>query len=102
MADVGEALLLSNHQDSNLDSLLFKLILSGDRSSDCPQHTLRNLLHRPRGENFETFLEPDTLGVQVHRPVHLGVPGVVRGGLVGGEDQGPAVVDGQLKCEIIC
>ena len=59
--------------------------LGGNGGPHCPEHPLRNLLHRAGSVDLEALLEPDALGVEIHHPVYLGVSVMVRRGLVGGK-----------------
>ena len=97
VSDVSELLLLPADQDPDLDPLLRELVGGGDGGSHGAEDALRHLLHRARGVDLETLLEPDALRVEVHHPVHGRVAAVVRRGLVRGEVQGAAVVDWQLQ-----
>ena len=93
VSDVGELLLLPADQDPDLDPLLRELVGSGDGGPHGAEDALRHLLHRARGVDLETLLEPDTLGVEVHHPVHLGISAMVRCRLVRGEVEAPTMIN---------
>lgn len=93
--DVGEALLLAQHDDADLYPPL-RLVLGGDAHPDGPEHLFRHLLHLAGGENLEALLEPDALRVEVDHPLGLAVAAVVGRGLLRAVEEGAGVVDGQL------
>ena len=67
--------------------------LGGNGGPHCPEHPLRNLLHRAGSLDLEALLEPDALGVEVHHPVHLGISAMVRCRLVRGEVEAPTMIN---------
>ena len=71
--------------------------LGGNGGPHCPEHPLRNLLHRAGSVDLEALLEPDALGVEVHHPVHLRLAAVVGRGLVRGEVETATVIHRQLE-----